>query len=74
MILAAPPAAVLSSPESVATVLLALLMGAGVEAFGAMRWWPLAPVLPMSVLAAVVIFALLRRAGDEPGDEGPGLT
>jgi uncharacterized membrane protein YoaK (UPF0700 family) len=56
------------------SVLLALLMGAGVEAFGAMRWWPLAPVLPMSVLAAVVIFALLRRAGDEPGDEGPGLT
>src|SRR5205807_7045190 len=52
------------------SVLLALLMGAGVEAFGAMRWWPLAPVLPVGVLAAVVIVALLRRAGDEPGDGG----
>jgi uncharacterized membrane protein YoaK (UPF0700 family) len=60
------------------SVLLAYLIGAGVDAFGAVRWWPLAPVLPLGVLAAVVIFALLSRAGaglgpsvSGPGDDSP---
>lgn len=42
------------------SVLLAYLVGAGVEAFAAIRWWPSAPVLPVGMLAAVVIFALLQ--------------
>ncbi len=45
------------------SVLLAYLIGAGVEAFAAMRWWPFAPVVPVGVLAAVVTFALLSQAG-----------